>query len=416
MLDTDELRKALNNDEYWDLAYERLATKPHISDLELGELITIRDFQREEYINAILNGTYEWSIPRKLFIAKHGSQKKRIVYVYDMKDRYLQGVLYRAVSFVAQNCICSNCYSYQVGINTAAAVRYILKHKNGLNYAVKLDIHAYFNSVSKERLIQVINELFPIGIKQTLENLLLTDKAIYRGKIIDDYKSLIPGSPFSSFLANYTLRECDAYFDENNILYARYSDDMIIIADSKEKLESYLEVVKQYLAKYDLEINPDKYEWFTPEDELHFLGLKITDDEHIDISDHSKMKIKKQIHRWCKKARKEIELGNTTYRKAARAVISRINYKNFKCYLDHDNTFGWCHYAFRYITTIQSLRELDFYTKDTLRAMKTGKHNKANIKAVSDEELRELGWVSLVELYKLYKFDFDYYCEIIDLL
>lgn len=416
MLNIEELRQELNKDEYWNLAYERLATKPHITDMEIGDLITIRDFQREDYIEALLNGTYKWSIPRKLYIAKHGTSKKRIVYVYDMKNRYLQGVLYRAVSAVAKDLICNNCYSYKVGINTSSAVKYILKHKDGLNYAVKLDIHAYFNSVAKERLVQMINELFPDGIKQTMEDMLLTDKALYKGRIIDDYKALVPGSPFSSFLANYCLRDCDAYFEENNILYARYSDDMIIISDSREKLEGYLDIVRQYLAEYGLEINPDKYEWFTPDDELHFLGLKITDDEHIDIGDHSKKKIKKQIHRWCKKARKEIELGNTTFEKAARQVISRINYKNFKCYLDHEGTFGWCHYAYRYITTIDSLRELDFYIKDTLRAMKTGKHNKANIKAVSDEELRELGWVSLVELYKLYKFDFDFYCEIIDLL
>lgn len=416
MLSIDELRKALNNDEYWNAAYKRLAVKPNISQLDLGELVVICNLERKEYIDALLNGSYKWSLPRKVYIAKHGTNKKRVVYVYSIKDRYLQGVLYRAISYVAQELICTNCYSYQTGINTAAAVKYILQHKDKQNYAVKLDIHAYFNSVSKERLNEILNELFPEGIKQTLEDLLLTDKALYKGKVIDDYKALIPGSPFSSFLANYTLRECDEYFAKNNILYARYSDDMIIISDSREKLEDYVKTISVYLNRYGLEINPSKYEWFTPDDELHFLGLKITGDDKIDIGDHSKMKIKKQIHRWCKKARTQIELKELSFNKAARQVIRRINYKNFKCYLDHDNTFGWCHYAFRYINTIQSLQELDFYTKDTLRYLKTGKHNKANIKAVSDEELKELGWVSLVELYKLYKLDFDYYCEIIDLM
>ena len=70
---------------------------------------------------------------------------------------------------------------------------------------------------------------------------------------------------------------------------------------------------------------------------------------------------------------------------------------------------------FRYITVDDSLKELDKYTKDTIRAMKTGKHNKANFKAVSEEEFREMGWVSLTQLYHLYKKDFDYYCEMIDL-
>lgn len=60
--------------------------------------------------------------------------------------------------------------------------------------------------------------------------------------------------------------------------------------------------------------------------------------------------------------------------------------------------------------------EIDFYIRDSLRALKTGKHNKANIRAISDSELIEVGWVSLVDLYKLYKADRDYYLEVIELI
>ena len=48
--------------------------------------------------------------------------------------------------------------------------------------------------------------------------------------------------------------------------------------------------------------------------------------------------------------------------------------------------------------------------------MKTGKHNKANYKALTENDFKEMGWVSLVQLYHLYRRDFDYYCEVIDLL
>ena len=65
---------------------------------------------------------------------------------------------------------------------------------------------------------------------------------------------------------------------------------------------------------------------------------------------------------------------------------------------------------------IDSLREIDFYMRDTLRAMKTGKHNKANVNAIDDEEFKELGWVSLVDMFYLYKKDIDYYMEIVELM
>lgn len=415
MVNNEELRAELQKDEYWLETYDKLAGKPYISSEDLGKLYVIRELNREQYIDALLDGTHEWSIPRKLLLAKHNSKKKRTVYMYELEDRYLLGVLYRALNNMCKDLVSDRCFSYKKEVCTSTAIKYIIENKGEARNGVKLDIHAYFNSVLKEKVVAMINELFTGGVKITMEKLLLTDKVRFGGQVITEYKALIPGCALGSFFANYTLKECDEYFDKNNILYARYSDDIIILANSDEELNKHIDVVKHYLAECGLVINEEKYKWFKPEDEVEFLGLKITNNDYIDISDNGKRKIKKQIHRWCKKGRLEIERGNDTFENQARKILSRFNYKNFKCYIDHDNTFGWCHYAFRYITTIQSLRELDFYTKDTLRAMKTGKHNKANVKAVSDDELKELGWVSLVELYELYKFDFDYYCEIIEL-
>ena len=416
MVDNNELRKELLKDEYWNEAYERLADKPYLNVNDVGRLYAMRELEREIYVDELLSGTHQWSIPKKLLLAKTGTKKKRTVYMYELEDRYLLGVLYRALNNLCKDLVSNRCFSYKKSVSTANAVRYIIKNKGKTQYGVKLDIHAYFNSVSKEKVTDMINELFNGGLKTTMESLLLTDKVRFNGHIIDEYKSLIPGCALGSFFANYTLREMDEYFDKNNILYARYSDDIIILADNNEELYEHIKVIKEYLEKYGLEINESKYKWFTPTDELEFLGLKITANDQIDISDHGIKKVKKQIHRWCKKGRIEIEKGNITFEAQARKILKRINYKNFKCYIEHTNAFGWAHYAFRYITVIDSLRLLDFYTKDTLRAMKTGKHNKANAKALTDDELKELGWQSLVEMYKVYQFDFDYYCEIIELL
>ena len=415
MVDNNELKAELMKNEYWEEAYDRLASKPYISTEDLGKLYIIRDMEREQYVNSIIDGTYDWSIPRKLMLAKHGTRKKRVVYVHSLEDRYLLGVIYRALNYLCKDLVSDRCFSYKKAVSTSTAIKYVLNNKGTAEYGVKLDIHAYFNSVSKEKVTAMLDELFTGGFKLSMQKLLLTDKVSYKGQIIDEYKALIPGCALGSFFANYTLRECDQYFDDNGILYARYSDDIIIMGNSNEELCGHIDVVKKYLAEYGLIINESKYKWFAPSDEVEFLGLKITQTGDIDISDKGRQKIKRQIHRWCRKGRIEIEKGNDTFERQASKILHRLNYKNFICYIDHDNTFGWCHYAFRYITAIDTLKELDFYVKDTLRAMKTGKHNKANARVLNDDELRELGWVSLVELYNIYKFDFDYYCEIIEL-
>ncbi|MBO5388932.1 MAG: hypothetical protein J6A59_12490, partial [Lachnospiraceae bacterium] len=342
----------------------------------------------------------------------------RVVYIHSMQDRYIIGVIYRVISEIYRKEFSTNCFSYKTSVCTGSAIEYI-KNNIDINksYGVKMDIHAYFNSVSEEKLKIMINSLFSDGFKITIEDIMLDHRVMVNGIEINEYKSLCPGCALGSFFANYTLRDIDNYFNNiPDVVYARYSDDIIILTDNKYKLDGYIKYVNDKITEYGLEMNPNKYKYFTLGDEVEYLGLKIRQDGKIDISDHAKQKMKKQIHRWCKKGRMEIERHSRDFDKIASKIIKRWNYKNFKCFVNNQSTFGWCVYAFRYITTIDTLRELDFYLKDTLRAMYTGKHNKANHYKLSDEQLMELGYISLVELYFLYKNNYNYYCEIVELL
>ena len=49
------------------------------------------------------------------------------------------------------------------------------------------------------------------------------------------------GTPLSVFYANLYLKELDSYFAEKEVLYERYSDDIILFADSMQKCEKYAE-------------------------------------------------------------------------------------------------------------------------------------------------------------------------------
>lgn len=412
----------MTDETYWIKTLSRLLDKTNISKSEKMDLNTEFIFNKEEIVEQLLNGTYEWSIPRKVEIRKIGTSKKRTVYIYDTKDRLVLGMLYHFFSEYFKDRISDNCYSYKTGQNTGRAIRFIKDYKPTDNsYGVKVDIHAYFNEISKDRIAEMLDELFDnepefMNIKQSLEKLLLNDECLYHGKLINEHKGIIPGTPLASFFANYCLNECDKYFDNTDTLYARYSDDIIIICDTKEKVDKGIEIIKDYIAKYGLEINPSKYKYFYPGEDITFLGLKLLNNGKVDMSDNSKVKIKKQIHRWCKKARKDMEMCGAPFMVVASKVNKRLNNKNFKCYINNEGTYGWCHYMFRYITTTESLKEIDTYTKNTIRALKTGKHNKHNYYAVSEEEFEQMGYVSLVQLYQLYKTDFDYYCEVISLL
>lgn len=412
-----QLEKELSNSIHWEETYERIILKQNISKEDKDLLWKLKEIYKNDIINEIMSGTYEWSIPRKVEIAKHENSKKRVVYIYNIKDRYILGVLYRAISEYYRGDITCACFSYKKGTSTSNAIQYIKdKRTENLKYGVKIDIHAYFNSVNKEKVISMINELFRGGIKETIKKLMLNDTVLWKGKEIQEWKSLIPGCALGSFFANWCLKQADEYFILNNKVYARYSDDIIIIENSKEELQKDLDILIFYLNKYGLTINEDKYTWFEPGDNINFLGLKLDDKGTIDISDHAKQKIKKQIHRWCRKGRIEIERDNIPFYLVARRVIRKINNKNLFCAINNESNFGWAMYAFPRITTTETLKEIDLYTKDTIRAMKTGKHNKANYRKMTEDEFHQLGWISLVQMYYLYKNDYDYFMETIELL
>ena len=417
-MDKNKFEVEFRNNEHWDASYERLMLKK-LTQEEKDELWKLSNIYKEDIISQIMNGTYTWSIPRKLKIAKHESTKKRIVYMYSVKDRFVQGVLYRTLSAYFKDSLSNNCFSYKRDVSTSSAIDYIKDNRTKeLSYGVKTDIHAYFNSVCREKVESAIDEITEgcEGLNKTLKNLMLNDTVLWEGKEIQEWKSLIPGSPLGSFFANWCLKELDREFDKAGKVYARYSDDIIVLEDSEDKLKDDIKIIQRYIADLGLELNPDKYKWFKSGEDIDFLGLRLNDNGVIDISDHAKQKMKKQIHRWCRKGRMEIERDGKEFKDVARRINRRLNRKNFKCYIDNEATFGWCAYAFPRITTVESLRELDLYTKERLRALKTGKNNKANYRKMQEDEFKDIGWVSLVQLYYLFKKDFDYYCEVIELL
>lgn len=377
-----------------------------------------------------------------------------------MQDRFVLGVLYRVFSYCYNDELSAACFSYRKDIGTIDALHYIKEQRdktseitqdNSEDYiGLKLDIHAYFNSVNREKLHQDVDELFNRqqsinsmgsevdtdrdiklqGIKTSIEAMLFNDTVNYNGQLIQEYKSLVPGSPFGSFLANWILRELDLCFIDKT--YARYSDDIIIIENSKDKIDKDLEIILKYIGDIGLTINPEKYQWFNCNDAIEFLGLKLCSNGDIDISDHAKHKIKKQIHRWTLKGRVEIEkrtkennkntsrldkkdIESKEFRRVAIKILRRINNKNFFCAVGSSNQFGWGLYSYPKITTTKTLYELDMYTKECIRSMRTGKHNRSNINAVSDDELKSLGYLSLVQMFNLYRADRDYFNEVLEI-
>ncbi len=440
MYDIDRL---LYDADLWEATRESFLRK-RIDQAQAEEVNMTCVVERRVITDDILNGEFHWGIPRKVYISKVGTNKKRVVYIFEMQQRVVLGVLYRLLSKYFADSISENCFSYKKGVSTLKAVEHIRSlNKDNQMYGVKLDISAYFNSVSKQRLDEMIAILFR-GIEDSavcklVKSLYSIDKVYDRGIICEEYMSLIAGTAIASFFANYCLRDLDLYFEEKNLPYARYSDDIVTFASSKEEVDKNLEVMSEMLSRYGLSINPRKYEYFNPSDNIDFLGLTFNENE-IDIHKFSFEKVKAKIRKDIKRCRKKIELriqgekllikqGKSTKTKRdlkimenhlaeyhINSVLRRFNYRMYKCFIEDRSRYGWGFYAFRFITTDKTLREIDFYLRDRLAYLYTGKNNKANVGKLGRERLERLGYVNTVMMYKLFRTDFDAYCDKVNLI
>ena len=340
-------------------------------------------------------------IPTKKLVNKMGSGKKRIVYSF-APDEMLILKLIAFLLYKYDDQFAPNCYAFRRGLKASDAVFNINKAIRGQKiWAYKLDIHDYFNSIDINILLPMLAEILaddPL-LYRFFEKMLIDNRAIYNHDSIEENHGVMAGTPTAPFLADVYLKEVDHYFYNKGVVYARYSDDIIMFAPDYETLMQYKDQMAQFLAQYHLDVNPDKERIYSPDEAYEFLGFKCHD-HYIDISEATKKKIKGKISR---QARALLRWKNNKGFDSEKAMKALINYFNRKFFESDDpETLTWSRWFFPVITQIEGLKEIDHYLQQYIRFLDTGKHNKANYK-VDYVKLKSLGYRSLVNEYYKYK-------------
>ncbi len=146
-------------------------------------------------------------------------------------------------------------------------------HNNQIvGYVLKSDIKHYFETVSHEILIKIIEKKIKDQkiiwlIKQILNNF---DSEIIRiGMPLGNYTS--------QFFANVYLNELD-YFVKHELkakYYIRYVDDFVILNENKRELEYYKSKINSFLnEKLNLKLHPDKSKILPLRNGVSFLGYR----------------------------------------------------------------------------------------------------------------------------------------------
>lgn len=334
------------------------------------------------------------SIPTRHLVNKMGSGKKRVVYSFPPDEmivlKALAFLLYRYDPLLAPNC-----FSFRRGLTPHDAIYHLVRSiGNQPMWAYKIDIHNYFNSISIPLLLPILREVLAddLPLYSFFERMLTDNRSSSGGDIICEEHGVMAGTPTSPFLANIYLHEVDSHFADAGVLYARYSDDIILFAPDKLTLDQHINEMTSFLQKYRLEANPDKVRIYQPDEAFDFLGFKCKG-LTIDIADATRHKMKDKIRRKARAVQHWRSKNGVAAEKAMDVLIRHFNKKFFEG--DDPSVLTWSRWFFPVINQTEGLKEIDDYLQSNLRYVATGKHNKANYR-IRYTMLKELGYRTLV--------------------
>lgn len=336
--------------------------------------------------------------PRKASISKKSTSKKRIVYIYPAAEQWVLKLMTHLLLRKYDHLFCPNLYSFRAGHGVQEAVR-TLTSTRGIDgmWSYKADISNYFNSIPVERLMPMVESALADepALCSFIAGLLRDPLVLDRGKLRSEEKGIMAGCPLSTFLANLYLKELDETFRKNRWIYARYSDDIIIFAPTKEELEDRIALIHETLAQKGLVINPDKESRTAPGEKWVFLGICYAHGT-VDVAPVSVEKIKAKMRRKMRALQRWADRKQVSGPNAAKAFIRVFNRKLFENPVSNDLT--WARWFFPLITTDASLHVIDQYAQQCIRTLATGKHTKAAYN-FRYGQMKELGYVSLVNRY-----------------
>ena len=349
-------------------------------------------------VTELIEAGGHFPLPRRAVISKMHSQKKRVVYIYPPAENTVLKLLTWLLLRKYDGLFSDGLYSFRPGRSAKDAIRR-LSRIPGIRqmYAYKVDISNYFNSIPIGQLLPMLEETLgedPVLLR-FLKSLLCEPNVLENGAPVSEEKGIMAGTPLSAFYANLYLRDLDRQFYEKRIPYARYSDDIIVFAHSREQAQAYAEQIRGFLLSRGLSVNRGKEHFYSPEEGWEFLGFSYRQGR-VDIAPATVSKLKGKMRRKARALMRWRARSDHDPERAAAAFIRVFNRKLLET--TDDNELSWGRWFFSVINTAESLREIDRYAQDCLRYLMSGTRTKARFN-IRYETLKALGYRSLVHQY-----------------
>jgi len=241
---------------------------------------------------------FEWRLEQNIFqlhrelrgrTYKHGAYssfhiqdpKQRHIHKAEVRDRVFHHAIFSVLNPIFEQTFISDSFSCRIGKGTHKGVSALGKmiRKESKNYSkpcfiLKCDIKKFFDSVDHEILLKILNKR--IGdpdvrwlLKEIVEGFSSKKSDIFNSRGIPI------GNLTSQLFANVYMNEFDQFVKHELKIkyYARYTDDFVIVSESREYLEDILKPIEKFIKeKLALELHPNKIFLKKSKQGIDFLG------------------------------------------------------------------------------------------------------------------------------------------------
>lgn len=235
--------------------------------------------------------------------------KQRKIHKATVRDRVLHHAIFRILNPLFEPAFISHSFSCRInkgthkGVNSLAySLNKVSKNSRKPCFALKCDIKKFFDSVDHQILFEIIKK----RIKD--EDALQLVWGIISSFHSRERERGIPiGNLTSQLFANIYLNEFD-YFIKHNLRikhYVRYTDDFVIVADSRDFLENLIPIIQRFLKNFlKLKLHPNKISIRKFRQGIDFLGYNLLPKYRL-----LRTKTKKRIYKKIKQRMEQYKMG-----------------------------------------------------------------------------------------------------------